>query len=215
MSSGPLPLPPSKLKEIEKNIDERNDDENLKNTTGLVKMPYTLLFPTGEGGVTGRGIPKCLHIKTGLSLAISPLNFKFPIGSIFDQLVCLELGTNKKAWWDLLSFMLHSSPKLQVLKFIDDIGWVDSVEATGVWNPPENVPKCLLSHLETFMWKGYKRKRKEELEVAKYILKNTNRLKRASFSLNLICSYRDRLEVLNDLKSVVRDRNSCQVQFII
>ncbi|XP_023643326.1 linoleate 9S-lipoxygenase 1-like [Capsella rubella] len=51
-----------KVKEIEKNIDERNDDKSLKNRTGLVKMPYTLLFPTSEGGVTGRGIPNSVSI---------------------------------------------------------------------------------------------------------------------------------------------------------
>jgi len=51
-----------KVKEIEKNIDERNDDETLKNRTGLVKMPYTLLFPSSEGGVTGRGIPNSVSI---------------------------------------------------------------------------------------------------------------------------------------------------------
>lgn len=52
---------------------------------------------------------------------------KFPTGSIFDQLVKLELYTTKKAWWDLLDFMLHHSPKLKVLKFID----VSSVRLTN------------------------------------------------------------------------------------
>lgn len=51
-----------KVKEIEKKIDERNEDENLKNRTGPVKMPYTSLFPTSVAGVTGRGIPNSVSI---------------------------------------------------------------------------------------------------------------------------------------------------------
>jgi len=43
---------------------------------------------------------------------------KFPTGSIFYQLVSLELYTNKAEWWNLLVLMLDSSPKLQVLKLI-------------------------------------------------------------------------------------------------
>ncbi|EOA34794.1 hypothetical protein CARUB_v10022371mg, partial [Capsella rubella] len=148
-----------------------------------------------------------------LSMALSPLKFKFPIGIIFEHLVYLELYTYKKAWWDLLPLLLHSSPKLQVLKLIDDIGWKHNDGGIGEWNQPENVPECLLSHLETFMWKGYKWKQEREREVAKYILKHTDHLKRVIFSSKDI-SYRDRLKVVNDLKSVVRDTNSCKFQYI-
>jgi len=87
------------------------------------------------------------------------------------------------------------------------------VEASGEWNQPKNVPECLF-HLEKFIWEGYKWKREEEIEVAKYILKNTNRLKRAIFSLKGISS-EDRLVVVEDLKSVVMaTTNSFQFQFI-
>lgn len=51
-----------KVKEIEKKIDARNEDESLKNRNGPVKMPYTSLFPTSVGGVTGRGIPNSVSI---------------------------------------------------------------------------------------------------------------------------------------------------------
>ncbi|CAL9238660.1 unnamed protein product, partial [Arabidopsis halleri] len=148
-----------------------------------------------------------------LSLALTPLVFKFPTGSIFDQLVYLELFTNKKAWWNLLPLLLHSSPSLQVLKLIDNLDGMNYVDASGVWNQPKNVPECLLFHLETFMWEGYRWKREEEVEVAKYILKNTNGLKRAIFSLKCI-SYEERLAVVKDLKSVVRATNLCKFQFI-
>lgn len=51
-----------KLAEIEDRITSMNNDEKLKNRVGPVKMPYTLLFPTSEGGLTGRGIPNSVSI---------------------------------------------------------------------------------------------------------------------------------------------------------
>ncbi|XVF63141.1 hypothetical protein PTKIN_Ptkin09bG0065000 [Pterospermum kingtungense] len=56
-----------KLIEIENRIMERNNDSRLKNRTGPVKMPYTLLYPntsdySREGGLTGKGIPNSISI---------------------------------------------------------------------------------------------------------------------------------------------------------
>ncbi|XP_024025452.1 probable linoleate 9S-lipoxygenase 5 [Morus notabilis] len=51
-----------KLGEIEDKIISMNNDERLKNRVGPVKMPYTLLFPTSEGGLTGKGIPNSVSI---------------------------------------------------------------------------------------------------------------------------------------------------------
>ncbi|KAJ7973361.1 Lipoxygenase [Quillaja saponaria] len=51
-----------KLAEIEERIMRMNNDEKLKNRVGPVKMPYTLLFPTSEGGLTGKGIPNSVTI---------------------------------------------------------------------------------------------------------------------------------------------------------
>eukprot|EP00253_Pinus_taeda_P032506 PITA_32506 len=57
------------LKEIEKNIRERNEDaaETLKNRCGPAQVPYTLLYPntsdlTHKGGLTGKGIPNSVSI---------------------------------------------------------------------------------------------------------------------------------------------------------
>lgn len=51
-----------KLAEIEDKITNLNNDENLKNRVGKVKVPYTLLFPTGESGIAGKGIPNSVSI---------------------------------------------------------------------------------------------------------------------------------------------------------
>lgn len=50
------------LRRIEKKIDEMNRDERLINRTGPAQMPYTLLYPSSEVGLTGRGIPNSVSI---------------------------------------------------------------------------------------------------------------------------------------------------------
>jgi len=58
----------AKLKEIEKNISERNQDaDKLKNRFGPAQVPYTLLYPntsdlSRKGGLTGKGIPNSVSI---------------------------------------------------------------------------------------------------------------------------------------------------------
>jgi len=51
-----------RLVEIETKISERNHDPNLKNRTGPAELPYTLLLPTSETGLTFRGIPNSISI---------------------------------------------------------------------------------------------------------------------------------------------------------
>ncbi|KAL6340905.1 hypothetical protein AAG906_032016 [Vitis piasezkii] len=51
-----------KLADIEEMIIERNGDERFKNRVGPVKIPYTLLYPTSKGGLTGKGIPNSVSI---------------------------------------------------------------------------------------------------------------------------------------------------------
>jgi len=51
-----------KLAEIEQKLIQRNNDETLRNRNGPVKMPYTLLYPSSEEGLTCRGIPNSVSI---------------------------------------------------------------------------------------------------------------------------------------------------------
>ena len=50
------------LAEIEQKLARRNNDDTLKNRHGPVKMPYTLLYPSSEEGLTCRGIPNSISI---------------------------------------------------------------------------------------------------------------------------------------------------------
>lgn len=51
-----------KLGEIEGRIVEMNGDKRCKNRLGPVKVPYTLLYPSSEAGLTGMGIPNSVSI---------------------------------------------------------------------------------------------------------------------------------------------------------
>lgn len=50
------------LAEIEGQLILRNSDETLRNRVGPVSMPYTLLYPSSEEGLTFRGIPNSISI---------------------------------------------------------------------------------------------------------------------------------------------------------
>ncbi|KAF8100917.1 hypothetical protein N665_0214s0076 [Sinapis alba] len=136
----------------------------------------------------------------------------FTTGSIFDQLVYLELHAYKEAWWNLLTLMLDSSPKLKILKLVNQWRCEKDYVGRGEWKQPENVPKCFWFHLETFIWKGYKWQREDEKQVAKYVLENAISLKRAIFSSKRI-KLKERVEVMKDLNSVIRASNVCQLIF--
>ncbi|GJU00125.1 linoleate 13S-lipoxygenase 3-1, chloroplastic-like protein [Tanacetum coccineum] len=52
----------SEIQRIEKEIEKRNRDMSLKNRCGAGVLPYELLAPSSEPGVTCRGIPNSVSI---------------------------------------------------------------------------------------------------------------------------------------------------------
>ncbi|KAF8089751.1 hypothetical protein N665_0498s0051 [Sinapis alba] len=97
---------------------------------------------------------------------------------------------------------------------------VSSFPLAGEWEQrPTCVPECLLFHLETLVWTGYIWDRKDDREVATYILKKARRLKKATFYTepieleNLQTSEEKRDEMLNELASGVRASSSCHLLF--
>ncbi|XP_019085576.1 PREDICTED: FBD-associated F-box protein At3g52670-like [Camelina sativa] len=152
-----------------------------------------------------------------LSFDLLPLEIVYPIGSIFYQLVNLEMHTCKEEWWDVLTVMLEISPKLKVLRLLDYRNKDDDMVG-GKWNEPKYVPECLLSHLETFVWEKYAWDRQEEQEVATYVLRYAKQLKKVTISTNPIDSkelkkLEEKRKMLKELASVVRASNSCHIAF--
>ncbi|MBA0816844.1 hypothetical protein Gohar_001462 [Gossypium harknessii] len=52
----------NKLLEIEERIVQMNNDKKNKNCIGPVNVPYTLVYPTSEAGITVKGIPNNVTI---------------------------------------------------------------------------------------------------------------------------------------------------------
>ncbi|KAF3582746.1 hypothetical protein DY000_02036110 [Brassica cretica] len=159
-----------------------------------------------------------------LSFDFSPFKIKCPTGITFSQLVSLDLNTRKSEWSILLARMLDSSPKLQILKFVNNAylyhdNKVSTFPLAGDWEQrPKCVPECLLFHLETLVWTGYIWDRKDDREVATYILKNARHLKKATFytepiQLEYFQTLEEKHEMLNELASVVRASSSCHLVF--
>jgi len=79
------------------------------------------------------------------------------------------------------------------------------------WIQPKNIPKCMLLHLETFVWEDYEW-REDEKEVTKYILSNASRLDKATFLTKRLTS-KERVEMVEELETVIKASSSCQLVF--
>ncbi|CAA7028111.1 unnamed protein product [Microthlaspi erraticum] len=129
----------------------------------------------------------------------------------FYHLLLLELCVSASGWWNLLTWMLESSPKLQVLKLCEckeHLGTIHSdASMKGRWRGPSSDSECLMFHLHTFKWKNYNGKDKE---IVAYILKNARELKTAGFSWRW-CSKEEQSRRLSGLVSLPRASSSCQL----
>ncbi|CAA7016875.1 unnamed protein product [Microthlaspi erraticum] len=182
----------------------------IENATELVEAQISDVSNTVNDNILGS-----LTSAKRLCLDLSLEKITFPMGCIFYQLVYLELKSHKAAdWRNLLVLMLDRSPELQVLKLNGLLR--NSNRGRVAWSQPKNVAECLLFSLETFVWESYKERPEpeEEKEVAKYILTNAKCLKRATVYIEGLSSD-DRLDLLEELESVVRASNSsCQISML-
>lgn len=51
-----------RISDIEELIKTRNEDKKLKNRYGHVQLPYELLYPSSDYGMTGKGVPNSTSI---------------------------------------------------------------------------------------------------------------------------------------------------------
>ncbi|XP_019085577.1 PREDICTED: FBD-associated F-box protein At3g52670-like [Camelina sativa] len=172
----------------------------IENVPMLVEAKITEVSAIANENILGS-----LKSAKRLFLDLSPL--EFPTEVMYYQLVYLEMYTHKVEWWNLLTLMLDSSPKLQVLKLTDEYS---SFRKHGLWNEPKNVPECLVSQLKMFVWTRYEWESEVEKEVATYILKNARQLKNASFSTKPMDS-EERRKMLKEFDGVVRASSSCHL----
>ncbi|KAL1212811.1 putative FBD-associated F-box protein [Cardamine amara subsp. amara] len=130
----------------------------------------------------------------------------------FYQLVHLELCGCSPYWWDLYTWMLENSPKLQVLKLNNCKEWFNHFANPifGRWRQPSSVPECLMCHLSTFEWKYYSGGREAKRVVA-YILKNARQLKTVDIASPKLCQRKTKTGQIKELASLPRASSSCQL----
>ncbi|CAH2069751.1 unnamed protein product [Thlaspi arvense] len=101
-------------------------------------------------------------------------------GTIFSQLDQLKLCTCDPEWLNLLMRLLKASPKLRFIVLQQSNHCIRTEVPSPCWNKPSQVPECLLSSLESFNWRHYEG-RGAEKELTAYILRNSRRLRFATF----------------------------------
>ncbi|KAL1195175.1 F-box/FBD/LRR-repeat protein [Cardamine amara subsp. amara] len=134
---------------------------------------------------------------------------QYPTGNVFIQLVRLEICMCQENWSNMFVCMLQHSPKLQILKLVENHGMF--VDRKIGWVQPSCVPECLLFNLKSFEWRNYQGS-EEEKQVAIYILKNARRLVTAIIdpdSVKLV----HRRKVLEDLEFATRGSRACELQW--
>ncbi|CAL9243797.1 unnamed protein product, partial [Arabidopsis halleri] len=134
---------------------------------------------------------------------------EFPTGSIFHQLVHLELCTCETLWEVLMSMLQHS-PKLRSLK-LNEIHNDLSGGHIFHWEEPSSIPETLIFVLETFEWRNY-RGWKKERDLATFILKHSKRLKIAIFSPETT-NLREKYHLITELARLSRGSPECELVF--
>ncbi|KAJ4907191.1 putative FBD-associated F-box protein [Raphanus sativus] len=132
----------------------------------------------------------------------------YSFGTVFHRLVHLKICTCETEWLNLLMRLLNDSPNLRSLKLQQ---CHNGEHMRPCWNDPSSVPECLSSSLEAFEWIGYEG-RKEEKEVAAFILRSGRCLKKVTISSKSTDSDK-KLEMLKDLSLSFRRSPTCQLAF--
>lgn len=171
----------------------------------FVQIPLELVEANTRG--LGLGIEEKLlrSLCSATRLSLASYQGRSSIdNTVFHRLVDLELSTDERGWWDLLTYMINHSPALRILRLI---GLSNPVRSPRTWIQPKNPP----IYLETLVWKAGGLPREEQKEVVKYLVRNAKRLKRATLSSTSNNSKEEKIELLKELTSVVRPANSCEL----
>ncbi|PSS31861.1 F-box/FBD/LRR-repeat protein [Actinidia chinensis var. chinensis] len=195
----------------------------IKNLCSLVKanldvaQKFDQFVPVGVYGnciiqfLKGVSAVKSLSLSHDTMGAIRyAYDYNFPT---FHNLTMLELGASACSGWALLPDLLASSPILKNLVFVEGL-FVYHHFQLGLshfnWNPPVQLPACLLLHLKEIEIRNF-RGVAEELMLAKYLLKNARVLRRMS----IYCSFSEEdIQIHRKLLKFQRGSTACQLEFI-
>ncbi|CAA0392737.1 unnamed protein product [Arabidopsis thaliana] len=136
-------------------------------------------------------------------------------GLVFNQLEQLKICSCDSDWSILLSRLLESSPNLRELEaYVIEDHPDRRVVLPNQWGNQLNcVPKCLLSSLETFKWSEMYGLLQNQMDVAKYILRNARCLKSATIFFPTTYAKETRDEMIEELSLSFQGPETCQVFF--
>ncbi|XP_056862423.1 probable FBD-associated F-box protein At1g32375 [Raphanus sativus] len=150
-------------------------------------------------------------VTANVSAAHSSPGDAYSVGIVFNHLVHLKICTCETEWLNLLMRLLNDSPNLRYLK-LQEVHSHEIDSTRPRWNDPSSVPECLSSSLETLEWVGYEG-RKEEKEVAAFILRSGSCLKKVTIVTSKSTDSDKKLEMLKELSLSFRRSPTCQLAF--
>ncbi|KAL8032141.1 hypothetical protein ABFX02_13G075500 [Erythranthe guttata] len=149
------------------------------------------------------GVSKCLFLELAFSTKIVDLLVSCWTLR-FRNLIELEL----KADYRVLSRMLENADNLEILiftEFCDEIkGWT---------KPPQQVPKCLLSHLRIVKLFEIEDE-KPVLEIIRYLLRNSKVLNRMEIAYGEYLDSEEKLDMVQKISLFQRGSAACEVAFV-
>ncbi|XP_050881590.1 FBD-associated F-box protein At4g10400-like [Lathyrus oleraceus] len=113
--------------------------------------------------------------------------------------------------WTWLIKLLQNFPKLDTL-IIHDVDILKDF-CDEIWEDPEIVPKCFLSHLTTCSLRNYSRIN-WEFQFAKYIMENSRVLKTMTIQSAKFVDTRTKLQMLMELSLCTRNSTTCKLLLI-
>ncbi|CAA7055572.1 unnamed protein product [Microthlaspi erraticum] len=135
-------------------------------------------------------------------------------GFVFKELEHLKIFLCKKDSSNVLAQLLKDSPNLRVLEIshMKDHG-DDVLNCMVSWNEPSRVPECLLSSLQLFKWSQYFGRRQDR-EIAVYLLKNARHLKTATILADTMEFGVPKLNMVKELTLSSRTSSTCELVFV-
>ncbi|CAA7055568.1 unnamed protein product [Microthlaspi erraticum] len=135
-------------------------------------------------------------------------------GFVFNELEHLKICLCKKYSSNVLAQFLKDSPNLRVLEIshMNRHGF-DELNRMVCGNQPSHVPECLLSSLQTFTWSRYFGRRQDR-EIAVYLLKNARRLETATILADTWEHNVPNLRMVKELTLSSRASSRCELVFL-
>ncbi|CAL5341768.1 unnamed protein product [Camellia sinensis] len=185
----------------------------LRNLPSLSKASFFVRHVCLRRGsfIDGLRMYKLLSGITNVKVLEAHLAFQTDVNDYmlptFHNLTQLNFGADFDTSWNLklLADLLRCSPNLEVLILT---GSIFSTSA-ACWNPPQEVPSCLLLHLKKINVKAFRGK-DYELDVIEYLLRNAKVLRK----MTIDCQYSDDC-CCGELAAFPRGSKTCQLNLLL